>query len=148
MTPEQIQLVRTTWEVAAADPDTLTTNFYAHLFAIDSGIARMFGGVDMASQKKKVAQALAVVVTALDDVDSLLPALSALGKRHVKYGVESRHFDAVGDALIWALRDSLGNAFTADVQHAWADAYAVVASVMRRPLERSDPQALHQHAAN
>lgn len=147
MTPEQIQLVRATWENAAGDPDILTTNFYAHLFAIDSGIARMFGGVDMATQKKKLAQALAVVVTALDDLDSLLPALSALGKRHVNYGVESRHFDAVGDALIWALRDAIGDAFTPDVQHAWGDAYAVVASVMRRPLERAEPRAMHHHAS-
>src|SRR4051812_40917911 len=108
MTSEQIQLVRASWKSAAADPGTLTTNFYAHLFAIDSGIARMFGGVDMAAQKKKLAQSLAVVVTALDDLDSLLPALAALGKRHVSYGVEQRHFDAVGDALLWALRDSVG----------------------------------------
>ncbi len=147
MTPEEVQLVRATWEVAARDPDILTTNFYAHLFAIDSGIARMFGGVDMASQKKKVAQALAVVVTALDDLDALLPALSALGKRHVKYGVESRHFDAVGDALTWALRDSLGDLFTADVQRAWGDAYAVVASVMRRPLERGETRPSLQSAS-
>ena len=146
MTPEQIQLVRTSWEVAAADPGILTTNFYAHLFAIDSGIARMFGGVDMTTQKKKLAQALAVVVTALDDLDSLLPALSALGKRHVNYGVEPRHFDAVGDALLWALRESLGDAFTAELHHAWADAYAVVASVMRRPLERVEMRAVQQQA--
>ena len=146
MTPEQIQLVRVTWEVAARDPDILTTNFYAHLFAIDSGIARMFGGVEMATQKKKLAQSLAVVVTALDDLDSLLPALSALGKRHVNYGVESRHFDAVGDALIWALRDSVGDAFTVEAQHAWANAYAVVASVMRRPLERGESRSSLQHA--
>jgi hemoglobin-like flavoprotein len=140
MTPEQVQLVRSTWELAAGDPDILTTNFYAHLFAIDSGIARMFGGVDMPAQKKKLAQALAVVVTALDDLDSLLPALAALGKRHVNYGVTSRHFDIVGDALIWALRDSLGDAFTLEVQHAWGHAYAMVASVMRRPLERGEPR--------
>lgn len=147
MTPEQIHLIRASWGLASADPGILTTNFYAHLFAIDSGVARMFGGVDMATQKKKLAQSLAVVVAALDDLDSLLPVLSALGKRHVNYGVESRHFDAVGDALLWALRDSIGEAFTPEVHNAWADAYAVVASVMRRPLERADPHALqHQHS--
>jgi len=147
MTSEQVHLVRASWERASADPGILATNFYAHLFAIDSGIARMFGGVDMATQKKRLAQSLAVVVASLDDLDSLLPALSALGKRHVNYGVQSRHFDAVGDALLWALRDVLGEGFTPAVHAAWADAYAVVASVMRRPLERADPLASQQRAS-
>ena len=136
MTPDQIFLVRSTWPLAAAVPDSLTTCFYEHLFEIDSGAARLFGHVDMPSQRQKLAQSLAVVVHALDDPDRLLPALAALGKRHANYGVEDRHFDSVGDALLWALSDALGEAFTPAVREAWAEAYAIVASVMRRALGR------------
>jgi hemoglobin-like flavoprotein len=136
MTSDQIFLVRSTWPLAATVPDSLTTCFYEHLFEIDQGAARLFGHVDMPSQRQKLAQSLAVVIHALDDPDRLLPALAALGKRHAHYGVEDRHFDSVGDALLWALSDALAEAFTPEVREAWAEAYAIVASVMRRALGR------------
>jgi hemoglobin-like flavoprotein len=138
MTPEQILLVRSSWPAIADDADGLTRHFYAHLFDIDESAARLFSGVDMTTQRKKLAQALAVVVHALDDVDCLLPPLAALAKRHTGYGVEDRHFDSVGDALLWAMTDVLGDAFTPDLRDAWAQAYAMVSSVMRRPFARDD----------
>ena len=138
MTPDQILLVRSSWPAIAREADRLTKQFYAHLFDIDESAARLFSGVDMAAQRKKLAQALAVVVHALNDIDSLLPPLAALAKRHMSYGVEDRHFDSVGDALLWAMTDVLGDAFTPELRDAWAQAYAMVSSVMRRPMARDD----------
>jgi len=141
MTPDQILLVRSSWPAIAGNADALTTHFYAHLFEIDHSAAHLFSGVDMTAQKQKLAQALSVVVHALDNIDTLLPALAGLAKRHMNYGVEDRHFDSVGDALLWALNDVLGDAFTPDVHDAWAQAYAIVSSVMRRPLARGEVAA-------
>jgi len=39
--------------------------------------------------------------------------------------------------LLVALADSLGEEFNPDVRRAWTDAYALVASVMRRALIRA-----------
>ena len=136
MSPEQILAVRSSWPAIAERRDTLTVRFYEHLFAIDESAARLFTGVDMAAQRAKLSQTLAVVVHALDDIDRLLPAVAALGKRHTQYGVEDRHFDSVGDALITALAATLGDAFTPALRAAWTDAYALLASVMRRALIR------------
>ena len=96
------------------------------------------------TQRKRLAQALAVVVNALHDPDTLLPAIAALGKRHANYGVEHHHFDSVGEALVSALGAVLGAEFTLDVQTAWTDAYALVASVMRRALIRSAASAVDE----
>lgn len=139
MTPDQILLVRSSWLAVAADADALTTHFYAHLFAIDDSAARLFSGIDMTSQRKKLAQALAVMVKTLDDPDQLLPAVAALGKRHASYGVENRHFDSVGEALVTALAATLRDAFLPELRAAWSEAYALVASVMRRALVRAVP---------
>jgi len=137
MTPDQILLVRTSWPAIAERADALTNRFYEHLFVIDPSAARLFTGVDMAAQRKKLSQTLAVVVNALNDVDRLLPAVAALGKRHAHYGVEDRHFDSVGEALLEAISDALGDGFTAEVRAAWTVAYALLASVMRRALVRT-----------
>ena len=131
MNPDQVLLVRASWPEAAARADTLTTTFYEYLFEIDTTAAALFAGVDMAAQKKKLAQALAVVVNAADDPGRLIPALTALGRRHAGYRVDQRHFDSVGTALLRALADTLGGTFTADVRDAWAAAYGAVAGIMR-----------------
>ena len=137
MTPEQISLVRASWRAAASNAGSLTRTFYAALFEADAGAARLFAGVDLEAQRKKLTQSLTVVVHSLDDPDSLLPAIAALGKRHARYGVEHRHFDSVGEALLMALADTLGDAFTPELRAAWAEAYALIASVMRRALTRA-----------
>jgi hemoglobin-like flavoprotein len=137
MTPDQILLVRASWSALAARADMLTITFYEKLFHIDPSAASLFTGVDMAAQRKKLAQALAVVVHAVDDPGTLIPALTAMGKRHASYGVEHRHFESVGAALISALADTLGTDFTTDVRDAWAQAYGAIADVMRGAMVRA-----------
>ena len=139
MTSEQIALVRSSWPLVSADADTLTSNFYERLFEIDPASALLFAGVDMGAQRKKVAQSLSVVVTVLDDPDRLFPALAALAKRHATYGVTGHHFASVGEALLGALAASLPGAFTRELRDAWAEAYALVASVMQRAIARHSP---------
>jgi len=134
MAPDRIMLVRSSWPAVARQADGLTTRFYAILFEIDPSAARLFTGVDMAAQRTKLAQALAVVVHALDDLDRLLPPLAALGKRHAQYGVGHHHFDSVGAALVQSLGETLGDEFTPELQAAWTEAYGLVAAVMRRAL--------------
>jgi len=134
MTSDEIALVRSTWPIVAANADTLTERFYEHLFDIDESAARLFAGVDMKLQRTRLAQALAVVVHNIDDPESLMPAVAGLGRRHAGYGVVGRHFDSVGDALLWALADVLGDDLGPAHRDAWANAYALIASVMRRAL--------------
>jgi hemoglobin-like flavoprotein len=137
--PDQIRLVRASWPAIAARADALTITFYEQLFEIDASAAALFTGVDMAAQRKKLAQSLAVVVHAVDDPSALIPALTALGKRHAGYRVEHRHFDSVGAALLGALADTLGPDFTPDVRDAWAQAYGAIADVIRGAMVRAEP---------
>jgi hemoglobin-like flavoprotein len=137
MTSDQIAIVRGTWPAVAADANSLALRFYARLFEIDHGAARLFAHVDMDAQRKKLIQALTVVVASLDEPDRLLNVVGALGKRHVHYGVEDHHFDSVGEALIDALHAVLGALFTPEAQAAWLEAYTLVASVMRRAFIRA-----------
>lgn len=147
VTPEQILLVRSSWATVAERDDVLTASFYTHLFTIDQSAARLFTGVDMSAQRKKLVQTLGVVVRALDDIDSLLPALAALGKRHARYGVVHHHFESVGEALLHALGDALGSSFTSEFRAAWAAAYALIASVMQRALARGADGTGPRHGA-
>ena len=136
MSPEQLVLVRTSWTLVNSNPDALAQRFYAHLFEIDRSASRLFDNVDMRAQRAKLTQSLDVIVQSLDEPESLLPALAPLARRHTRYGVELRQFDSVRDALLWALAETYGAEFTPDLREAWAEAYALIASVMKRAFER------------
>ena len=84
----------------------------------------------MVQQRKILMQTLAVVVRSLDRLEQLTAALEGLGRRHAGYGVRENHYDKVGEALLWTLREGLGETFTLELREAWAEAYYTLASVM------------------
>lgn len=138
MNSQQILLVQASWPLLTAHADVLAERFYARLFQIDASAAHLFAGVDMTAQRDKLTRSLSVIVTTLDDPSRLLPVVAGLGKRHTGYGVQHRHFDSVGEALLGAIEDSLGGGTPPDLREAWAEAYRLVASVMRRALIRAE----------
>jgi hemoglobin-like flavoprotein len=59
---------------------------------------------------------LAVVVNGIGNLESVLPAASALAKRHVEYHVRTDHYESVGAALPWTLERGLGEEWTPELQ--------------------------------
>ena len=137
MTPDQIRLIRSSWSTIAEDADGFTSRFYAHLFAMDATAARLFSGVDMPAHRRKVAQTFGVLVESLDNIESIVPAVVALGARHGGYGVEARHFETVGQALVLAMSETLGDGFTPAVRDAWVTVYTGVVAIMGPELSGS-----------
>ena len=125
LTDKQIEIIKTTF-AQVSDADLLASRFYNRLFEIDPTTKPLFRS-DMSDQRKKLIQTLAVVVNNVDNFGSLVPAIENLGKRHVDYGVTVSHWDSVGAALLWALEDAFGEAFTGEVKDAWATAYGAIA---------------------
>ena len=130
MTPHQKLLVQTTFAQVAPIAETAAALFYNRLFDLDPALRPLFKG-DMQEQGRKLMQTLAVAVAGLDDLEALVPAVRALGKRHVGYGVRSEHYVTVADALIWTLATGLGDAFTPEVRDAWATVYWILADTMK-----------------
>ena len=85
---------------------------------------------DLREQRKKLMATLAVVVNGLSNLEAILPAASALAKRHVAYGAKPDHYPVVGSALLWTLEKGLGAAWTPDVASAWSAAYGTLSDFM------------------
>ena len=85
---------------------------------------------DMTEQRRKLMASLAVVVRGLSDLPSILPAASALAKRHVDYGARPEYYPAVGEALLWTLARALGPRWTPEVASAWTAAYTTLSEFM------------------
>src|SRR5215471_12181869 len=96
----------------------------------DPALRPLFKG-DMTEQSRTLMRMIAVAVNGLDRLDTIAPALKALGVRHAGYGVRDGHYATVGDALLWTLERGLGESFTPDVAEAWGAAYGLLAQTMQ-----------------
>jgi hemoglobin-like flavoprotein len=142
MTPQQIELVRSSWQDVLPIRDQAAQLFYGKLFEMDPSVKELFTG-DMKEQGAKLMQMLNTVVQELDRLNELLPEVRELALRHVQYGVKDSDYDTVGGALLWTLKTGLGAAFTPDVAEAWNTAYTALADAMRRdanePIRMNKP---------
>ena len=129
MTPDQVKLVQQSFAKVAPISETAAVLFYDRLFEIAPSVVPMFPA-DMKEQRKKLMATLAVVVGGLSNLDSVLPAASALAKRHVSYGAKPEHYPVVGAALLWTLEKGLGDGWTPDVAAAWIAAYGTLSGYM------------------
>jgi hemoglobin-like flavoprotein len=140
-TMHQIELVQRTFAVVAPIADDVAVLFYRRLFEIDPTLESMFTG-NMADQRRKLMVMLTAAVKGLPRLDRLIPVLQDLGRRHADYGVDDRHYETVGEALLWTLEKGLGPDFTPDVREAWTTVYGVLASTMRAGAEERLAEAV------
>jgi hemoglobin-like flavoprotein len=129
MTPEQVNLVQQSFAKVAPISEQAAVLFYGRLFEVAPGVRAMFPD-DMTEQRKKLMATLAVVVNGLTNLEAVLPAASALAKRHVNYGAKAEHYPVVGGALLWTLEKGLGEAWTPETAAAWTAAYGTLSGYM------------------
>jgi hemoglobin-like flavoprotein len=127
--PTEIALVQESFAKVAPISEQAAAMFYDRLFEVAPAVGAMFPA-DMSEQRKKLMATLAFVVNGLGNLESVLPAASALAKRHVGYGAKPEHYPVVGAALLWTLEKGLGDAWTPDVAAAWTAAYGTLSGYM------------------
>lgn len=121
--------LRESWRLVSTDTRALTERFYRRLFELAPEIRPLFPD-DLRELRKKLAETLRALVFGLDSLSTLLMELSRLGERHAAYGAVAEHYPVVGAALIDALREQLGDRFTAQHEAAWAEVLEFTSGVM------------------
>ena len=129
MTPEKIELVQSSFKKVVPIAGAAADLFYDHLFEIAPEVRPMFPQ-DLKEQKAKLMGMLGTAVGNLHRIETILPAVKALGARHKGYGVTAAHYAPVGAALLWTLEKGLGADFTPEVKAAWTETYTTLADVM------------------
>jgi hemoglobin-like flavoprotein len=130
MNAQQIALVQKTFERIEPIAQETGDLFYNRLFEIDPGVKPLFKG-DIKKQALMLMTVIGLAVRGLDRPESIADSVKALGQRHHGYGVRVPDYNTFGAALIWALQQSMGDAFTPDVRDAWVEAYSVLSQAMK-----------------
>lgn len=138
-----VDLLRSTWQHAGRFGDRFVAWFYGQLFYAHPELRDLFG-VDMAGQRRKLADTLDLVVAGADNLESVAPRLRKLGRMHRRYQVTVDMYPAVGEALIVTFARFLGDAWTPQAEATWTQAYDLVAGVMvdaHREADRVEDRA-------
>jgi len=109
--------------------DDLARKFYDRLFAGRPELRPMFPA-DMANQRAKLLHTLEWVVGHLDQPEQVLPALTALGRKHADFGTLPAHYPIVTDTLVQAMADTAGMAWDRELEADWRTAIRLLSERM------------------
>lgn len=125
-----VRLIRDSFAAVEPRAEETARFFYAMLFRLAPQARELFPA-NMEVQRSRLLRALVHVVQMVDRPDELAPFLRQLGRDHRKFGVVLDHYEAVGVALLVAVRRYAGDAWTPAVEGAWANAYTLIATTMK-----------------
>jgi len=139
MNSRQIELVRASFAKIEPVTEEAAVLFYARLFELNPDLRRLFK-IDIREQGHKLMEILGFAIAGLDSLDELTPVLQALGVRHAGYGVEDSHYDTVGAALLWTLKQALKAEYTVETNQAWETLYTFLSETMKGAANRKSSE--------
>jgi NAD(P)H-flavin reductase/hemoglobin-like flavoprotein len=124
-----VRLVRESFAVVEPHAEQVAEAFYANLFSLAPETRDMFP-LNMQVQRTRFMRVLVRIVQMLEQPEELVPFLRQMGRDHRKFGVVSKQYESLGMALLAAVKRFAGDAWTVEVEHAWAEFYTIMARAM------------------
>lgn len=103
--------------------------FFAHLARLDPALAGLFPRSDDA-RTQTLLGLLRALCDGAGDAATARSECRRLGRDYAALGLREDHYDPLGTALLIALHELLGGAFTARAEDAWAGIYGEFAEGM------------------
>lgn len=129
LSQQTIDIVKSTAPVLQEHGVTITTAFYKRLFSQHPELLNIFNHANQARGRQQTALANAVLAAAqhIDNLEAILPAVVNIANKHRSLAIKPEHYPIVGENLLAAIKEVLGDAATDDIINAWAEAYGVIA---------------------
>lgn len=126
---KSIEIVKSTVPVLEQMGEKITARFYQLMFKAHPELLNLFNHTNQKQGRQQRALASAVYEAAkhIDDLSVILPVVNQIAQKHRSLGIKPEHYPIVGQYLILAIKDVLGDAATAEIIDAWTEAYGVIA---------------------
>lgn len=129
-----IQILRETFNRAQKENGGLHhlgMSFYSRLFDKYPSVQPLFT-TPLEQQHKKLMASVGAIVAAVENPETLVPYLHAMGIRHLKYKTDNAHYAVVGENLVAVLGDHLSKEgeWTEEMQTTWQEALGFVSQLM------------------
>lgn len=128
----QQQIIAATAPILKEHGLSLTSHFYKRMFQHHPELKNMFnmGNQKNGKQQQALAMALLAYAEHISNPEVLLPDLNRIGHKHVSLEIRPEHYPIVGNHLLAAIKEVLGDAATKDILNAWEAAYEQLAELM------------------
>ncbi len=126
-----IQIIKSTVPVLEKHGVDITKRFYRNMFSAHPELLNIFNHANQSQGRQQTALANVVYAAAqhIDKLETLLPAVRQIAHKHRSLGVKPEQYPIVGENLLRAIKEVLGDAATEEILQAWAAAYQVIANV-------------------
>ncbi|WP_412098009.1 NO-inducible flavohemoprotein [Halobacillus litoralis] len=126
-----IETIQSTVPVLKEHGEAITSHFYKRLFEDHPELKNIFNQTHQKAGEQPRALANTVYAAALhiDQLEAILPKVKQIAEKHRSLNVLPEHYPVVGEYLLNAIREVLGEAATDDIVDAWGKAYGVIADV-------------------
>lgn len=122
------EIVKATAPVLQAKGVEITTRMYERLFNEYPETKELFANTKD-GQAERLANAVIAYAQNIDNLELLGPSVVAIAKKHVAVNVQAEHYPIVGNVLLAAMQDVLGDSASEDIIDAWKEAYFFLADV-------------------
>lgn len=126
-----IQVIKSTVPVLEVHGTAITKRFYQMLFSNHPELLHVFNHANQKQGRQQTALANAVYAAAvhIDQLENILPVVKQIAHKHRSLGIKAEQYPIVGQNLLAAIKEVLGDAATDEIIQAWAEAYGVIAQV-------------------
>ncbi|WP_010281935.1 NO-inducible flavohemoprotein, partial [Bacillus timonensis] len=124
-----IEIVKSTVPVLEKYGKDITTHFYKRMFKNNPELLNIFNHANQRQGRQQTALANAVYAAAahIDNLEAIIPVVKQIGQKHRALGIQPEHYPIVGENLLGAIKEVLGDAATDEIINAWAEAYGAIA---------------------
>lgn len=124
-----IDVIKSTVPVLETEGVHITKYFYKTMFEAHPELLHIFNHANQKQGRQQTALANAVYMAArhIDQLEEILPMVKQIAHKHRSLGIRPEHYPIVGEYLLKAIRDVLGEAATPEILGAWEEAYGVIA---------------------
>lgn len=131
LSPETIKIVKSTAPILQSQGEIITKHFYTRMFSKHPELLNVFNQTNqkMGKQPSALAHSVYRAAAHIDCLDQILPEVELIAHKHRSLGVKPEQYAIVGENLLAAIEEVLGEAATPEVLHAWKEAYQVIADV-------------------
>ena len=135
MNPKTIELVKATAPVVKEHGKAITARMYEIAFNERPEYRRFFENTHMKSEEEgqkqagKLAASVYAYASHIDELEKLGDAVEHIATAHVNTRVIAEQYPVIGECLLAAMKDVLGDAATPEIMEAWTEAYNSLADI-------------------
>lgn len=131
LSEKTIEIVKSTAPVVKENGTKITKAFYKKMLGENPELLNYFNHVNqkVGSQPTALANSIIAAAENIDNLEAIIGPVKTIAHKHRALSIRPEHYPIVGENLLYAIKEVLGDAATDEILKAWEEAYGEIANV-------------------